>query len=706
MPQQIASLYAEISADITKFKQGMDQVKGDLQKSETQQKSFLANAKEGWQKLATGVAGVTAAIYTAKKAYDFAKEGASIQLVTQRFDRLALGIGTTGDALKNDLLKATGGLVSDFELLSSTADFLSLGLARNHDEAVRLARVSSELGFDMNQLVLTLTNMTTMRFDALGLQVVGFEDKVKSLEESGLSAADAFKEAFLQQAEDQLTKVGSIAGTTAGTFQEFESNIKNFADRLKTNLVGAFEGTLKAINAQISATERADQRFEELRGGLDKTKLSYKEYNEAILKSAVATGQISDSQYDAIVSGKLYGPYLQDFTDKLGLLTEQEYLEIKAREQSNAMWRAYADYLATAGGETEDLANATEDAKLSAEEAEDAYRKFWDAANQDWGAVLEDFQKGAQFVATGGGGFVAQKDLIDQVGVALAGAGEEATAHFLPKIELATEKGQIAWVKYQQAIEGLNVYDARDQLKDFGFEAGEAWRIANDKTIDWNTQLNQSVGILQAILTALFNIDGTKVDASVDINVTGSGSGLVGSVGGSIADAKAKQLAKAGLATGGRLSGFNLVGEEGMELVIGNTVVPTRLTKQLLALGLIPGKKLLEGGALEGEYIHPVTGHTITPTSTITTTTTTPSTYVPPSAESLAVQQVSELKGSVDTLQIQNASAIDAIASRTAESFGQSSRLISDKLDALITKTIDLDGMIEAQITGYRKAGI
>ena len=77
------------------------------------------------------------------------------------------------------------------EAMALAADLLALGLAKNSDEAVRLAKVQSGLGMDMNQLVL-LTNQTTMRFDALGVSVDGFDEKVKQLKATGMSTNEAF----------------------------------------------------------------------------------------------------------------------------------------------------------------------------------------------------------------------------------------------------------------------------------------------------------------------------------------------------------------------------------------------------------------------------------------------------------------------------------------------------------------------------------
>jgi hypothetical protein len=187
------------------------------------------------------VATVTAAGVVLKQVYNFAKEGAELEMVSNRFDRLAESVGSTGDAMRDDLTEATEGLYSQSELMASAADLMALGLAKNHDEVLRLADVSAGLNMDMNQLVLTLTNMTTMRFDALGVSVDGFDAKVQALEASGLSAADAFKEAFLVQAEEQLVKVGNAADESIGTFMRLESSVKNLADETKRGLVPAFE---------------------------------------------------------------------------------------------------------------------------------------------------------------------------------------------------------------------------------------------------------------------------------------------------------------------------------------------------------------------------------------------------------------------------------------------------------------------------------
>ena len=234
---------------------GEDQASDDLKKIDANLKNIDKSAqrqKLNWQTIGTAVAAGTAAFYAAsraaKAAYDVIKEGAAIELATYKFENLSAAIGTTSGILKSDLRLATQGMMSDAESMALAGDLMSLGLAKTHDEAVRLTSVAAQLGMNMNQLVLTLTNKTTMRFDALGIAVDGFDEKVKRLEASGLSADEAFKFAFMEQAEDAIERTGGVAETTAGQIMMMEASWANLTDTMKAGAAEAVNPALTAIN--------------------------------------------------------------------------------------------------------------------------------------------------------------------------------------------------------------------------------------------------------------------------------------------------------------------------------------------------------------------------------------------------------------------------------------------------------------------------
>lgn len=260
--KQIQSRFDSGKISIFEAKKQTEELSKSMGLGAVEVKSFGQKFAEGFEAIkmqALAAAGVIAGVGIAvKKAFEWGKEGANIEFTAQKFDRLAESIGTTGEALKTDLKDAMGGLMSDTELMASATDLMALGLVKTHDEAIRLTNVAGQLGMNMNQLVLTLTNQTTMRFDALGVSVAGFQDKVDALKASGMSASDAFNEAFLQQAEEQLAKVGSIADTSAGSIMKMEASIKNLGDAMKLSLAPAVADVAEVINKQITMSMALD----------------------------------------------------------------------------------------------------------------------------------------------------------------------------------------------------------------------------------------------------------------------------------------------------------------------------------------------------------------------------------------------------------------------------------------------------------------
>ena len=288
---QIASLFASIGADTSGLQRGLKDA--ETQISKTAQGIEKSGESFNFAAMATGFNQALEIVNklgdAISKAYAAAKEGAAMEYAAVKFDNLSRSIGTTSDLLLGDLKSATRGMMSDAQLMGSAGDLMALGLAKSHDEAVRLTNVAGALGMNMNQLVLTLTNQTTMRFDALGVSVDGFKEKVKGLEEAGMSANDAFKEAFLQQAEDQIARVGSIAETSAGKLKMMESAFANLGDAIKLQLATTFAGLAPVM------TEIADSITENITVGQD-----YKTTMNTI-QNLMKTGLVTGTQYKELL---------------------------------------------------------------------------------------------------------------------------------------------------------------------------------------------------------------------------------------------------------------------------------------------------------------------------------------------------------------------------------------------------------------------
>ncbi len=298
MGEKIGSMYYEITGDSGKLKSALQESKAQMQGVANEGKKAGTGINSSFKAIAGGVGVAMGAVgifgVTLKKAFDLAKEAASLEYTTIKFDRLAESAGTTSKVLLNELREAVKGTRSDMELMGSAGDFMALGLANSREEVVRLTRVAGALNMNMNQLVLTLTNQTTMRFDALGVSVDGFEDKVKALKDAGMDANEAFKEAFLQQAEEQIGKVGDAAETNAGRIARLDATLKNLGDTVKLKLAGPLADASDALNTLLTWGDKLNAVYGEQRTKLLATARSYDEYAAGILWAAKGAGKLND----------------------------------------------------------------------------------------------------------------------------------------------------------------------------------------------------------------------------------------------------------------------------------------------------------------------------------------------------------------------------------------------------------------------------
>ena len=103
-----------------------------------------------------------------------------------------------------------------------------------------------------------------MRFDALGVSVDGFDAKVAKLKASGMDANKAFTEAFLQQAEEQLTKIGDRADTDAGKIARMEASVANLADSFKIQLAPPIASSAEALTDLLNGKTTRDKQQDQI----------------------------------------------------------------------------------------------------------------------------------------------------------------------------------------------------------------------------------------------------------------------------------------------------------------------------------------------------------------------------------------------------------------------------------------------------------
>jgi hypothetical protein len=350
--QALAAAYQKITAEEQKATTATAKETTELKN----QISAVQGNSMKWTELSSVLGLVRQGLQYVKQGYDFAKEGAEIEFQKERFDRLAVSIDTTSDVLLGQMKEASRGTLSDMEAMGAATDLMSLGLAKTAQEAVRLSKVQTGLAMDTNNLVLTLTNMRTMRFDQLGVSVDGFKERLEGLKKTmqGASEQDIFKEAFLQQAEMQLERVGNAADSSAGQFKIFEAEWKNMADGVKVGVATALTPALVAWNNMVKqghdevdmmekvakANNMTYEEFIRLGDGIDPLIDAWKQ-NQATMSDNIETAnQMSVSNEDLVATQKELSDTL---TSEVSLIKSMQSAEDSYTQKSTDLTKQRAD---------------------------------------------------------------------------------------------------------------------------------------------------------------------------------------------------------------------------------------------------------------------------------------------------------------------------------------------------------------------------
>lgn len=297
-----------------------------------------------------------------QQAMAVGREGAELQYTADKFGKLSEAAGTASDVLMRQLRSATKGLAYDAQLMGSATNFMALGLAKTSDEVVRLTKVSGALGMDMNQLVLTLTNQTTMRFDALGVSVDGFDERLKNLKATGMSTNEAFKEAFLQQAEAQVALLGEKADSTAAAFDRFDAATTNLANEIKSRLTPYMADAANGITTLIQWNEKVTAAIADHKAEVTNTSQTYEQYRDEMLRTAYATGEMINIEESQMAQVEGLDAATQYYAESLGILTLQEFEGMKAAQDWNSTAREQMVAAKATGVAVSEMATQVEDA--------------------------------------------------------------------------------------------------------------------------------------------------------------------------------------------------------------------------------------------------------------------------------------------------------------------------------------------------------
>lgn len=613
----------------------LKKVAADLNRLDQQNKK----SSNTWRNLKSTMLGVTAAYLGLQKVvttvYKAASEGADMLFVESKFARWAEQVGTTADALMHELVPAARGTASEFDIMKMSLDLMSLGLAKNHEQVVRLSNVAVKLGMNMDQLVLTLTNKTIRRFDSLGISVDGFKERWGELKET-MSDEDAFTMAFLEQAEKQLAITGEAADNIKGTYMGLEAAWADYANVIKKDLAVFLEGTARWLAEMLNAhnairrSARDFQGFMEATGGMETEggffggasfmdeSLIYQGYDN-VLKGYLTFGTDVGQQLMAHGEATELIKNMNFALDNLGwTMDDFNFKTVEEMAAFNMLMDAYYMGVEDVAVFEQTLAEANETMEEAEEETletTEALGNYLNLLDPSRVNLFRDALEKMNFAQAGGEETIGFSDLLFD-----ADGNLKDLNLTLDETTRLLQEGEAASLATKVNMGEMSLWKARQDL----FEIVRDWDTVWELLPDVATAM-ENITISEGALKYMEIMGGdleTARDAVIEIwAYMGNLDGLTSvmrikiiqdMIQGSTQDDWDPTVPSSNPfgwqnATGGPLTGgIHLVGEEGEELVINGIVIPTPISRALMGLGLRPGpgKKHATGGlVLDGQYV-------------------------------------------------------------------------------------------------------
>lgn len=223
----------------------------------------LGRAKKSWTEFKSQVDVITGAFGTVKDAasgvYDALAEGAALSDARGDFADLSAEINTTADALENRLRQATGGLITDAQLIGDASNLMALNLGLTEDEIVAFSGAAAELDWNMEALADTLNTGATRGLKEMGLSISDVKGRMAELEEQGIATDQAFRTAILEAAEEKIGRVGKKSEETAGQLQALQTTVINAGDSFKQAFA---ESMVAGIDAAVDSAELLDDAIQ------------------------------------------------------------------------------------------------------------------------------------------------------------------------------------------------------------------------------------------------------------------------------------------------------------------------------------------------------------------------------------------------------------------------------------------------------------
>src|SRR3990172_12327383 len=194
---------------------------------------------DSWRALTITMASVTAAAYAAKKAFDFAQEGAQLERLEQSGSELARQMGSDLDLIVSKIQQTSRGTISEFDIIRSANRAMMLGLTADANQLANLVEVAAFRGRAMGistqqafeDIVTGIGRLSPLILDNLGIVIDAEKRYQEWADEMGVSKdqIDAMTKrqillnSVLEEGNRMLAEAGGLAEYNAEGFERLNA---------------------------------------------------------------------------------------------------------------------------------------------------------------------------------------------------------------------------------------------------------------------------------------------------------------------------------------------------------------------------------------------------------------------------------------------------------------------------------------------------
>jgi hypothetical protein len=281
-----------------------------------------------WAQLAAAGGVLVAGLRGVQQFFEMGAEGAAITQTAKSFERLMKQLGAAPDILDR-MREATGGTISDLELMSSTmtvmaggSEELNRAMVASIPRILEIAKASNALNptfgttaFLFDSLMRGIKRTSPLMIDNAGV-VLKVGQVTEAYAASLGKAADqltteertmALLNGVLEQGQRMIDQVGGSTESAVDPISRFDAAAKNISDTFKTALAPAAANVADGMVALLTAGKKVDDLLSKHEKEVRATAKTYTAYHDEMVRAATAGGKLvftSIAQRDAYIREK------------------------------------------------------------------------------------------------------------------------------------------------------------------------------------------------------------------------------------------------------------------------------------------------------------------------------------------------------------------------------------------------------------------